>query len=66
METVIIEGREHKCSKRVAEEIAWIDNKVKAAKRLAKMIEDEQDEFDTKFLAYQNKINDLVQQLKRL
>lgn len=66
METVVIEGKEYKCSKRVAEEISWMDNQVKTAKKLAQMIEDEMDEFETQFFTHQNRMNDLVNQLKKL
>ena len=66
MESITIEGKDYKCSKRVAEEILWMDTQVKTAKRLGEMIEDVQDEFETQFFEYQRKINDLTQQLKNL
>ena len=66
METIVIEGKDYKCSKRVAEEILWMDSQVKTAKELARQIEDLQDELDTQVSIYQSRINDLIQQIKNL
>lgn len=66
METIVIEGKDYKCSKRVAEEILWMDSQVKTAKELARQIEDLQDELDTQVAIYQSRINDLIQQIKKL
>ena len=46
MEIIVIEGKDYKRSKRVAEEISWTHLQVKAAKKLAERIEDLQDEMD--------------------
>ena len=62
METIVIEGKDYKCSKRVYEEILWMDSQVRAAKELARQIEDLQDEIRI----CQSKINILIQQLKEL
>lgn len=66
METIVIEGKDYKCSKRVAEEILWMDSQVKTAKELARQIEDLQDELDTQVAIYQSQIDDLIQQIKNL
>lgn len=66
METIVIEGKDYKCSKRVAEEIVSMDIRVKSAKELVKRIEDLQDDMDTSVMNYQNKINKLLQQIKTL
>lgn len=66
MGTIVIEGKDYKCSKRVAEEILWVDSQVKTAKELARQIEDLQDELDTQVSIYQSRINDLIQQIKNL
>jgi flagellar hook-associated protein FlgK len=66
MQTIVIEGKDYKCSKRVSEEILWMDSQVKTAKELARQIEDLQDELDTQVSIYQSQINNLIQQLKRL
>ena len=66
METIVIEGKDYKCSKRVAEEILWMDSQVKTAKELARQIEDLQDELSTQVSIYQSGINDLIQQIKNL
>ena len=66
MEIIVIEGKDYKCSKRVAEEILWMDSQVKTAKELARQIEDLQDELDTQVAIYQSQIDDLIQQIKNL
>ena len=66
METIVIEGKDYKCSNRVAEEISWLDSQLKAAKILADRVVDLQDEFDTSYREYQDKIGDLVEQIKGL
>lgn len=66
MELVVINGKDYKCSNRVAEEISWLDNQLKTAKILADKIADLQDEFDTSYREYQDKIEDLVEQIKGL
>lgn len=66
METITIEGKDYKCSKRVAEEILWMDSQVKATKELVRKIEDLQDEMDTSVRSYQNKIDNLIGQIKNL
>ena len=43
MAKVVIDGKEHTCSKIVADEITWLSTHLETANRLAKMIEDEQD-----------------------
>jgi len=66
METIVIEGKDYKCSKRVAEEILWMDSQVKTAKELARQIEDLQDEMGTSIRNYQDKISNLIWQIKKL
>ena len=64
MEIIVIEGKDYKCSKRVAEEISWTYLQVKATKKLVERIEDLQDEMDTSVRAYQSQINNLIEQIK--
>lgn len=66
METIVIEGKDYKCSKRVAEEILWMDSQVKTAKELARQIEDLQDEMNSSIRNYQDKISNLIWQIKKL
>ena len=66
MEIIVIEGKDYKYSKRVAEEISWTHLQVKAAKKLAERIEDLQVEMDTSVRAYQSQINNLIEQIKKL
>lgn len=66
METIIIEGKEFKCSKRVAEEINWLDIRLRSVKSIVSQIEDLQDELDTTVMNYQHSINKLLSELKNL
>lgn len=66
METIVINGKEHKCSKQVKEEFDFKDIKIKTAVSLAKKIEDEQDELVSEINKRQSKIQDLINQLKDL
>lgn len=66
METIVIEGKDYRCSKIVKQEIEWQDIRIATARNLAKMIEDEQDEFETQYHLHQSKMNILLQQLKEI
>ena len=66
MEKVVIEGKEYSCSKIVKQEIEWQDMRIKTAERIAKMIEDKQDEIDDFTRAKQSEIQGLINQLKAL
>jgi len=66
MAKVVIEGKEHTCSKIVSDEIIWMDNHIQTARALAKMIEDKQDEIDEFTRQKQGEIQELINQLKNL
>jgi hypothetical protein len=66
MTKIVIEGKEHTCSKIVKQEIDWQDVRIATAIKLAKMIEDKQDEIDEFTRAKQYEIQDLINQLKAL
>ena len=60
MAKITIEGKEHTCSQLIKEEIEWQDVRIATAIKLAKMIEDKQEEIDEK----QTEIQGLINQLK--
>jgi hypothetical protein len=66
MEKIVIEGREYSCSKIVKQEIEWQDIRIATAIKLAKLIEDKQDEIDEFTRAKQVEIQDLLNQLKKI
>jgi hypothetical protein len=66
MAKIVIEGKEHTCSEIVKQEIEWQDVRIATAIKLAKMIEDKQDEIDEFTRAKQSEIQDLINQLKAL
>lgn len=66
MGKVTIDGKEHTCSQKVKEEIEWQYVKIKTAIRLAKMIEDKQEEIDNFTMKKQSEIQELLNQLKNL
>lgn len=65
-EKIIIEGKEYSCSKIVKKEIEWQDIRIASAIKLAKMIEDKQDEIDDFTRVKQGEIQDLINQLKAI
>jgi predicted transcriptional regulator len=66
MAKIVIEGKEHTCSETVKQEIEWQDVRIATAIKLAKMIEDKQDEIEEFTRAKQSEIQDLINQLKAL
>jgi cupin superfamily acireductone dioxygenase involved in methionine salvage len=66
MAKIIIEGKEHTCSEIVKQEIEWQDVRISTAIKLAKIIEDKQDEIYEFTRAKQYEIQDLINQLKYL
>jgi hypothetical protein len=66
MATIVIEGKEHTCSKRVEEEVTWLRIQVDTAIALAKKIEDQQDELLSEINKRNEKIQGLIKQLKDL
>jgi hypothetical protein len=66
MAKIVIEGKEHTCSEIVKQEIEWQDVRIATAIKLAKVIEDKQDEIDEFTRAKQSEIQDLINQLKTL
>ena len=66
MAKIVIEGKEHTCSEIVKQEIEWQDVRIATAIKLAKMIEDKQDEIDEFTIKKQAEIQELLNQLKNL
>ena len=66
MAKITIEGKEHTCSQIVKEEIEWQDVRIATAIKLAKMIEDKQEEIDEFTTKKQTEIQELLNQLKNL
>lgn len=66
MAKIVIEGKEHTCSEIVKQEIEWQDVRIATAIKLAKMIEDKQDEIDEFTIKKQAEIQELLNQLKSL
>ena len=64
MEKIVIEGKEYSCSKMVKQEIEWQDVRIATAIRLAKMIEDKQEEIDEFTRIKQGEIQKLLNELK--
>lgn len=66
MTKIVIGGKEHTCSEIVKQEIEWRDVRIATAIKLAKMIEDKQEEIDEFTRVKQSEIQDLINQLKAL
>jgi hypothetical protein len=66
MAFIVIEGKEHKCSEIVKQEIEWQDIRISTAVKIAKMIEYKQDEIDEFTIAKQSEIQELINQLKNI
>ena len=66
MAKIVIEGKEHTCSEIVKQEIEWQNVRIATTIKLAKMIEDKQDEIDEFTRAKQSEIQDLINQLKAI
>lgn len=66
MEKIVIEGKEYSCSKIVKQEIEWQDVRINSAIKIAKLIEDKQEEIDEFTRAKQGEIQVLINQLKNL
>jgi len=62
MAKIIIEGKGHTCSQRVKEEIEWQDIRIATAIKLAKMIEDKQEEIEE----FKSEIQELLNQIKQI
>lgn len=66
MSKIVIEGKEYTCSKIVKQEIEWQDVRIATAIKIAKMIEDKQEEIEEFTRTKQSEIQDLINQLKNL
>ena len=66
MAKIVIEGKGHTCSEIIKQEIEWQDVRITTAIKLAKMIEDKQDELDEFIRVKQSEIQELINQLKAL
>lgn len=66
MAKIVIEGKEHTCSEIIKQEIEWQDVRISTAIKLAKMIEDKQDEIIELINKKQFEIQDLINQLKAI
>jgi hypothetical protein len=66
MQTIIIDEKEYKVVDAVAEEITWLNSRLKTAKRIIESLEDLDDEFDTqrhKYLEDKYKLLNYIKQL---
>lgn len=66
MKTITIQGKEYKVVDAVAEEIQWLNIKLKSAKNIIKQMEDLDDEFDTKRYEYLGEKDKLINEIKNL
>jgi hypothetical protein len=66
MQTVIIDKKEYKVVDAVAEEINWLNSRLKTAKRIIESLEDLDDEFDTQRHNYLEDRNKLLNEIKQL
>jgi len=66
MKTINIQGKDYKVVDAVAEEISWLNIKLKSAKNIIKQMEDLDDEFDTKRYEYLGEKFKLVNEIKNL
>lgn len=66
MAKIAIEGKEYTCSNIVKQEIEWLDTRIETTIKLAKMIEEKQDEIDAFTLKKQAEIQELLNQLKKI
>ena len=66
MKTINIQGKDYKVVDAVAEEISWLNIKLKSTKNIIKQIEDLDDEFDTQRYKYLGEKQKLVEEIKNL
>lgn len=66
MKTINIQGKDYKVVDAVAEEIQWLNIKLKSAKNIIKQIEDLEDEFETQVYNFGGQKQDLMNEIKNL
>jgi hypothetical protein len=66
MQTIIIDEKEYKVVDAVAEEINWLNSRLKTAKRIIESLEDLDDEFDTQRIKYLEDRYKLLNEIKEL
>lgn len=66
MKTIIISKKEYKAADAVAEEINWLSIQLKSAKNIIQLLEDLDDEFDTKRRKYEEERYKLLNEIKNL
>jgi len=66
MKPINIQAKEYKVVDAVAEEIYWLNIKLKSAKNIIKQIEDLDDEFDTQRYKYLGEKQKLIEEIKNL
>jgi len=66
MKTITIQGKDYKVVDAVADEISWLNIKLKSAKNIIKQIEDLDDEFDTQRYNHAGEKQKLIHEIKNL
>jgi hypothetical protein len=66
MQTIVIDEKEYKVVDAVAEEINWLNSRLKTAKRIIESLEDLDDEFDTQRHNYLEDKYKLLNYIKQL
>jgi len=66
MKTITIDKKEYKVADAVADEIVWLDIKLKSAKEIIKQVEDLDDDFDTERCKYESNRQRLLNEIRNL
>lgn len=66
MKTINIQGKDYKVVDAVADEIDWLNIKLKSAKNIIKQIEDLDDELETQVYNFAVQKQDLMSEIKNL
>lgn len=66
MKTINIQGKDYKVVDAVADEINWLNIKLKSAKNIIKQIEDLDDEIETQVYNFAVQKQDLISEIKNL
>jgi len=66
MEKIVIEGKEYSCSKIIKQEIEWQDIRISTSIKIAKLIEDKQDEINEFTRQKHSEIQELINELKNI
>jgi len=66
MKTITIDGKDYKVVDAIAEEINWLNFKLKSAKNIIKQIEDLEDELETQVYNHAGEKQKLINEIKNL